>query len=85
MEIEQISKQTYDNYLKQVNINTFLQKSEMSEVLKANNSKTEFLGLIDNGKVLAVAFAVIRNVWGGKDRFDDRSHIDKSRKRIYFL
>ena len=65
MEIEQISKQTYDNYLKQVKINTFLQKSEMSEVLKANNSETEFLGLVDNGEVLAVALAVIRKVFLG--------------------
>lgn len=61
MEIKQISKQTYDNYLKRAKINTFLQNREMSEVMKANNSETEFLGLVDNGEVLAVDLAVIKS------------------------
>lgn len=49
MEIKEISKEIYDNYLKQVKINSFLQASQMSNVLETNNVQTEFLALIEGG------------------------------------
>lgn len=65
MEIKEISKETYDNYLKQVKINSFLQASQMSKVLKTNNCKTEFLALVDDKEILAVAIAIVRKVFLG--------------------
>ena len=65
MEIKEISKETYDNYLKKVKINSFLQTSQMSNVLEASNIQTKFLGLIEGSEILAVALAVIRKVFLG--------------------
>lgn len=65
MEIKEISKETYDNYLKQVKINSFLQASQMSNVLETNNCKTEFLALVDDKEILAVAIAIVRKVFLG--------------------
>lgn len=65
MEIKQISRETYDNYLKKVKIKSFLQTSQMSKVMETNNSKTEFLALVDEEEILAVAMAVVRKVFLG--------------------
>lgn len=65
MEIKEISKETYDNYLKQIKINSFLQASQMSKVLETNNCKTEFLALVDDKEILAVALAIVRKVFLG--------------------
>lgn len=65
MEIKEISKEIYDNYLKQVKINSFLQASHIGKVLETNNCKTEFLALVDDKEILAVAIAIVRKVFLG--------------------
>lgn len=65
MEINEISKTQFDDFIQKVSVNSFLQTSQMSNVLEASNIQTKLLGLIDGGEIVAVALAVIRKVFLG--------------------
>lgn len=65
MEINEISKTQFDDFIQKVSVNSFLQTSQMSNVLEASSIQTKFLGLIDGGEILSVALAVIRKVFLG--------------------
>lgn len=65
MEINEISKTQFDDFIQKVSINSFLQTSQMSNVLEASKIRTKLLGLIDGEEILAVALAVIRKVFLG--------------------
>lgn len=65
MEINEISKPQFDDFIQKVSVNSFLQTSQMSNVLEASNIQTKFLGLIEGSEILAVALAVIRKVFLG--------------------
>lgn len=65
MEIKEISRKEYDDFLEKVESYSFLQTSKMSEVLISNNRSTKLLGLVDKEEVLAVGLAFFRNIFGG--------------------
>lgn len=65
MEINEISITQFDDFIQKVSVNSFLQTSQMSNVLEASNIQTKLLGLIDGGEIVAVALAVIRKVFLG--------------------
>ena len=54
MEIKEISRKEYDDFLEKVESYSFLQTSKMSEVLISNNRQTKLLALVDKGEVLAL-------------------------------
>lgn len=61
MEINEISITQFDDFIQKVSVNSFLQTSQMSNVLEASNIQTKLLGLIDGGEIVAV----IRKVFLG--------------------
>lgn len=65
MEINEISKTQFDDFMQKVSVNSFLQTSQMSNVLEASKFRTKLLGLIDGEEILAVALAVIRKMFLG--------------------
>lgn len=66
MEIKEVSRKEYDDFLKNVSHYSFLQTSQMNEVLISNGRKTKLLALVDNGEIYAVALAFIRNIFQGE-------------------
>lgn len=66
MEIKEISRQEYDDFLQGVENYSFLQTSSMNEVLISNGRKTKLLGLLDGEEILAVGLAFYRNIYGGE-------------------
>lgn len=66
MEIKEISRKEYDNFLEKIDSYSFLQTSKMNEVFKSANRDTRLFALVDNKEVLAVGLAFLRNIFGGK-------------------
>ena len=66
MIIKEISRNEYDEFLGRVESYSFLQTSEMAEVLKSNNRKIKLLALVEGEKILAVGLAFIRKIFGGE-------------------
>lgn len=66
MIIKEISRKQYDDYLHRLTGYSFLQTSEMAEVLKSNNRKTKLLALLDGEEILAIGLAFMRNFYGGE-------------------
>lgn len=66
MIIKEISRKEYDDYLARLRNYSFLQTSQMAEVLKSNNRKTKLLALHDEGEILAVGLAFMRKFYGGE-------------------
>lgn len=86
MIIKEISRKEYDDYLARLSVVSFLQTSEMAEVLKSNKRKTKLLALVDCDKILAVGLAFMRNFYGGEriDLMVGASAEDKANEYIFY-
>lgn len=86
MIIKEISRNEYDEFLGRVESYSFLQTSEMAEVLKSNNRKIKLLALVEGEKILAVGLAFIRKIFGGEriDLMVGASAVDPSYEYIFY-
>ena len=86
MIIKEISRNEYDDFLGRVESYSFLQTSEMAEVLKSNNRKIKLLALVEREKILAVGLAFIRKIFGGEriDLMVGASAVDPSYEYIFY-
>ncbi len=86
MIIKEISRKEYDDYLARLSGVSFLQTSEMAEVLKSNKRKTKLLALVDGDEILAVGLAFMRNFYGGEriDLMVGASAEDKANEYIFY-
>lgn len=86
MIIKEISRKEYDNYLARLSGVSFLQTSEMAEVLKSNKRKTKLLALVDGEEILAVGLAFMRNFYGGEriDLMVGASAEEKENEYIFY-
>lgn len=86
MIIKEISRIEYDKFLAGVEGYSFLQTSQMNEVLKSNNRETRLLGLVDGEEILAVGLAFIRKIFGGKriDLMVGASSVDPKYEYVFY-
>lgn len=86
MIIKEISRNEYDGFLDKVESYSFLQTSEMAEVLKSNNRKIKLLALTEGEKILAVGLAFIRKIFGGEriDLMVGASAVDPAYEYIFY-
>lgn len=86
MIIKEISRSEYDEFLDKVKGYSFLQTSQMNEVLKSNNRETKLLSLCDGDEILAVGLAFIRKIFGGKriDLMVGASSIDPKYEYVFY-
>ena len=86
MNIKEISRKEYDVYLDRLEGVSFLQTSEMAEVLKSNKRKTKLLALVDDDQILAVGLAFMRNFYGGEriDLMVGASAEEKENEYIFY-
>src|SRR5690625_3783074 len=66
MLVKEIKQKDYDQYLKELESYSFLQTSAMEKALESNKRDTRLLGLVDDGKILAIGLGFIRPFHRGK-------------------
>ena len=66
MELKEISKNEYDEFLKNIRNHSFYSTSKMANVKSIDYAEPKLLGLVDNGKVLAVGMTLIRKLFISK-------------------
>lgn len=86
MIIEEISRNEYDNYLKDLDDYSFLQTSDMKMALESNNRETRLLALKDEGEIRAVGLGFIRKFLTGKriDFMVGASSTDKDYEYLFY-
>lgn len=86
MIIEEISRNEYDNYLKDLDDYSFLQTSDMKMALESNNRETRLLALKDKGEIRAVGLGFIRKFLTGKriDFMVGASSTDKDYEYLFY-
>ena len=65
MEIKEISRSEYDEFLRKIKNHSFYSTSKMAEVKKIDNAEPRLLGLVDGEEILAVAMTLLRKMFGG--------------------
>lgn len=66
MELKEISKNEYDEFLRKIRNHSFYSTSKMANVKSIDYAEPKLLGLVDDGKVLAAGMAQIRKLFISK-------------------
>ena len=63
MEIKEISREEFDDFLKKIRNHSFYSTSKMANVKRIDYADPKLLALVDNGNILAVGMTLIRKLF----------------------
>ncbi|MDU5914097.1 MAG: peptidoglycan bridge formation glycyltransferase FemA/FemB family protein [Anaerococcus vaginalis] len=66
MEIKEISREEFDDFLKKIRNHSFYSTSKMANVKRIDYADPKLLALVDNGNILAVGMTLIRKLFISK-------------------